>query len=133
MRVSALLMSLLAASLAAPVAAQAPAGGLAGLDAETTRILVEAGRNAQPEIFAGMLRGARDDKLAALEQDPVDWSLLVRAIETEKALETLRAHRMLDAELEAFARMKPAQRKAVAASARKLRQSVLEMQAQPRN
>lgn len=120
--------------LAAPVAAQTatPPSGLMGLDAETTRILVEAGQKANPETFEILLRGARDEKLTALEQDPVDWARLVRAIETEKALTALKANRMLDAELEAFARMTPAQRKSVAASSRKLRQTLLEMQAQPR-
>ncbi|MFQ3666579.1 MAG: hypothetical protein SNJ79_11220 [Sphingomonadaceae bacterium] len=134
MRASPLLLSLVLMA-SAPAAAQ-PAGpqtGLRGLDAETTRILVEAGQKANTETFDILLRGARDEKLAALEKDPVDWAMLVRAIETEKALNILSINRQLDAELEAFARMTPAQRKAVAASSRKLRQTIPEMQARSGN
>lgn len=131
MSVSRFLLPILVVA-AGPLAAQtaAPSKGLMGLDAETTRIMVEAGQKANPGSFAILLQGARDEKLAALEQDPVDWARLVKAVETERALETLRINRMLDAELEAFARMTPAQRKQVVAASRKLRQTLLEMQAQ---
>ncbi len=103
-----------------------------GLDAETTRIIVETSQKANVRAFQILIEGARDEKLAALEQDPVDWPRLVKAIETEKALETLRVNRALDAELEAFARMTPAQRRQVAAASRKLRRTILEMQGQTR-
>ncbi|WP_194745057.1 hypothetical protein [Thermaurantiacus tibetensis] len=126
-----LLPALVAA--AAPLSAETatPPRGLMGLDAETTRNMVEAGQKADASTFATLLQGARDEKLAALEQDPVDRARLVRAIETEKAIETLRINRMRDAELEAFARMTPAQRRQVAAASRTMRQTLLEMQAQP--
>ncbi|MCS6987852.1 MAG: hypothetical protein NZM40_10595 [Sphingomonadaceae bacterium] len=124
-----------ALAVAAPVAAETPAPrqGLLGLDAETTRILVEAGQKARAPGWDLMLRGLREERLAALEQDPVDWARLVRAIESEKALEALRINRALDAELEAFARMTPAQRRQVAAASRRMSQTLLEMQAAPRN
>ncbi|MFN3371384.1 MAG: hypothetical protein ACK4Z0_07645 [Sphingomonadaceae bacterium] len=128
-----LLLPLLLAA-AAPVAAQSatPPRGLMGLDAETTRIILEAGQKAQSAGFADAIRAAREEKLAALEQDPVDWARLVRAVEAMRSLETLRLNRQIDAELEAFARMTTAQRKSVAAASRRMSQTILEMQAQPK-
>lgn len=125
------LLVIFAMAVAAPLSAQAapPATGLMGLDAATTRIIIEAGQKADVASVDTLLQGAREEKLAALEQEPVDWVRLVRAVETEKALQTIRTNRMLDAELGAFAQMTPAQRRQVAAASRKLRQTILEMQA----
>jgi uncharacterized membrane protein len=127
-----LLPLLLVASASVAAQSATPPRGLMGLDAETTRIILEAGQKAQATNYELLLRGARDEKLAALEQDPVDWARLVRAIETIRVIETMRLNRRLDAELEAFARMNAAQRKSVAAASRRMNQTILEMQAQPK-
>lgn len=121
----------LALMAAVPAAAQAPADppGLMGLDATTTKLLADSYAAARSPELEQARTIARMAKMQALARDPIDLMAYVQAVETERALSRTLMDRELEAELDVMLKLTPAQRKAVAAAADRVRKAFEDMRA----
>jgi hypothetical protein len=119
---------------AAPLGAQSPADppGLMGLDAATTKLIADTHASARSEVLESMLRIARNAQLAAMERNPPDFAGYINAMEVEKTISANLLARRLNADLDAYAKMTPEQRRAVVAANRRLMEETAKMREQQR-